>query len=45
MLKLKVNGQFVFDQSKGEPPNPKLIGNSEQWNFSLQLLHVEEEPQ
>jgi hypothetical protein len=43
MQKLKVNGQFVFDQVDAEPPSPKLIGNSEQWSFSLQLLHAEEE--
>jgi len=45
MQKLKANGQFVFDQQKGEPPSPKLLGNNEQWNFSLQLLHVEAEAQ
>jgi len=44
MQKLKVNGQFVFDQREGEPPSPKLMGNSEQWTFSLQLLHAEVEP-
>jgi hypothetical protein len=45
MQKLKVNGQFIFDQLNGEPPSPRLIGNNEQWNCSLQLLRVEEEPQ
>jgi hypothetical protein len=44
MQKLKVNGQFVFDQREGEPPSPRLMGNKEQWSFSLQLLHAEEEP-
>jgi len=44
MQKLKVNGQFVFDQREGEPPSPKLMGNNEQWTFSLQLLHAEVEP-
>ena len=44
MQKLKVNGQFMFDQQRGEPPSPKLSGNNEQWSFSLYLLHAEAEP-
>jgi hypothetical protein len=43
MQKLKANGQLVF--GNGEPPSPKLSGNNEQWNFSLQLLHAEMEAQ
>jgi len=45
MQKLKVNGQFVFDQNSGEPVAPRASGNTEQWNFSLQLAHTEAEPQ
>lgn len=45
MQKLKANGQFVFDQQNGEPPSPRLIGNQEEWSFSLQLTHPEAETQ
>jgi hypothetical protein len=45
MQKLKANGQFVFDQQNGEPPSPRLIGNREEWSFSLQLTHPEAEAQ
>jgi hypothetical protein len=45
MQKLKVNGQFVFDQNGGDPVAPRFNGNIEQWNFSLQLAHPEAEQQ
>lgn len=46
MQKLKVNGQYVFDQNSGDPVAPRLINpTTESWNFSLQLAHAEEEPQ
>ena len=41
MQKAKAGGQFIFDQRSGEPVNPRLIGNTEQWSFSLNLLHPE----
>ena len=45
LKKKQVNGQFVFDQTKGEPVNPRLNGNLETWNFSVDLLHSEAPPQ
>jgi hypothetical protein len=45
MQKLKVNGQPVFDPTKGETVNPRLSGNQESWNFSLELLRTEAEPE
>jgi hypothetical protein len=45
MQKLKVNGQFVFDQQNVQAINPRLNGNMETWNLGLQLLHTEAEPQ
>ena len=44
LQKLQRNGQFIFDQQKGTPPSPRLTGNSETWNFSLDLLNAEAEP-
>jgi hypothetical protein len=43
LQKTKVDGQFVFDQNAGIAPAPRLNGNSESWNCSLQLAHVEAE--
>jgi hypothetical protein len=46
MQKLKVNGQFVFDQQSVEPISPKMINaTTEGWNLGLQLVHTEAEPQ
>jgi hypothetical protein len=45
MQKLKVNGQFVFDQQNVQAINPRLSGNVESWSLGLQLLHTEAEPQ
>jgi hypothetical protein len=45
LKKKKVNGQFVFDQQKGDPVNPRMSGNAESWSFSVELLHAEAEPQ
>ncbi len=44
LKKKQVNGQFVFDQQKGDSVNPRLNGNIETWNFSLDLLHSEAAP-
>jgi hypothetical protein len=44
LKKKKVNGQFVFDQQKGDTVNPRVMaGNQVSWSFSLDLLHVEAE--
>ena len=45
LKKKKVNDQFVFNQSKGDTVNPRVSGNLEAWNFSLELLHAEAAPQ
>ncbi len=45
LQKYKVNGQYLFEQNSGEPPSPRLSGNTETWSFSLQLAHVDAEPQ
>jgi hypothetical protein len=45
MQKLKINGQFVFDQQSFVPPAPKLIGGNLQWNLSAQLAHPESDAQ
>ena len=45
MQNLKVNGQPMFKPNSGEPPAPRLNGNNENWNFSLQLAHTEAEPE
>jgi hypothetical protein len=44
LKKKKVNGQFVFDQEKGENVNPRAMGNQLSWSLSLELLHAEAEP-
>jgi hypothetical protein len=40
-----VNDQFVFDQSKGDPVNPREIPNGVSWNLTLELVHAEAAPQ
>jgi hypothetical protein len=46
LKKKKVNGQFVFDQQKGDTVNPRVAGNNlESWSLSLDLLHTEAAPQ
>jgi hypothetical protein len=45
LKKKKVNDQFIFDQRKGDPVNPRVSGNLESWNFNLELLHAEAAPQ
>ncbi len=45
LKKKKVKDQFVFDQHKGDPVNPRVSGNLESWNFNLELLHAEAAPQ
>ncbi len=44
LKKKKVNGQFVFDQDKGDAVNPKFNGNMGTWSLSLFLLHSEAAP-
>lgn len=45
LKKKKVNGQFIFDQNKGDTVNPRVVGgNQVTWSFSLELLHSEAEP-
>ncbi len=44
LKKKQVNGQFVFDQQKGDSVNPRLSGNIETWNLSVDLLHSEAAP-
>ena len=41
LKKKLVNSQFVFDQSKGDPVNPRVSGNLANWNLSLFLAHAE----
>jgi Tfp pilus assembly protein PilN len=43
MQKLKVNGQFVFDQNVLDQVAPKNVGGNLQWNFSLMLAHPDAE--
>ena len=43
LKKKQVNGQYVFDQQTGDPVNPKVSGNQETWNLSLNLVHAEVE--
>ena len=43
LKKKQVGSQFVFDQQKGDAVNPRLSGNLESWNLSLELLHGEAE--
>jgi hypothetical protein len=45
LKKKQVNGQYVFDQQKGDPVNPRTIPNGVSWNLTLELLHVEAEAQ
>jgi pimeloyl-ACP methyl ester carboxylesterase len=45
LKKKKVNGQFVFDQQKGDTVSPRFSGNVGTWNFSLELVHAEAAPQ
>ena len=45
LQKKQVNGQFVFDQQKGDPVNPKTIHDGVSWSLSLDLLHSEATPQ
>jgi hypothetical protein len=45
LRKKKVNDQFVFDQNVGDHVNPRLSGNQESWNLSLNLLHSEAPPE
>jgi hypothetical protein len=40
----KVGNEFVFDQTRGEPVNPKTSGSGVIWNLSLELTHSEAEP-
>jgi len=44
LRKKKVNGQFVFDQIKGDNVNPRFSGNQGTWSLSLELVHAEAEP-
>jgi len=44
LQKKQVNGQFVFDQKKGEPVNPKAMAGGLSWHLSLDLLHSEALP-
>jgi len=43
MQKATLNGQPMFDSHGAEPVNPKTVGGTVTWNFSLQLKHVEDE--
>ena len=43
LKKKKINGQFIFDQQKGDTVNPRMSGNAESWNFNLELVHAEAE--
>jgi hypothetical protein len=45
LKKKQVNGQYVFDQQKGDPVNPRTMPNGVSWNLTLELLHVEAEAQ
>jgi hypothetical protein len=46
MQKASLNGQRMFDAAKGEPVSPKSIPNNlVSWNFSLELLRTEAEPE
>jgi hypothetical protein len=46
LKKKKVGDQFVFDQQKGDNVNPRFGPDGKgTWNLSLELLHVEAEPQ
>ncbi len=44
LKKKQVNGQSVFDQTKGEPVNPRTIPSGVSWSLSLDLLHSEAAP-
>jgi len=44
LKKVKVNGQFVFDQTKGDTISPRVTTpNTLGWNFTLELLRADEE--
>ncbi|HZI33418.1 MAG TPA: hypothetical protein VFF11_13845, partial [Candidatus Binatia bacterium] len=44
LKKKKVDGQFVFDQDKGENVNPRFGANNVgTWSLTLYLLHSETE--
>lgn len=46
LRKKKVDGQFVFDQAKGDHVNPRIgQNNMGTWSMSLELQHAEAEPQ
>mgnify|MGYP001549037667 FL=1 len=45
LKKKQVNGQPVFDQTKGDPVNPRTIPGGVSWSLSLDLLHSEAAPQ
>jgi hypothetical protein len=45
LRKKKINGQFVFDQSRGEHVNPRIGPSVGTWSMSLELAHAEVEPQ
>ena len=46
LKKKKINDQFVFDQNKGDNVNPRFGANNVgTWSLSLELVHVEAEPQ
>jgi len=46
MQKATLNGQPVFDPAQGEPVSPKTFANEMvSWNFSLELLRSEAEPE
>jgi hypothetical protein len=40
----QVNGQYVFDQSKGEPVSPRVNPSGLSWSMTLELVHAEAEP-
>jgi hypothetical protein len=44
--KKQVNGQYVFDQAKGEHVNPRVASNGQEtWSLTLELVRTEAEPQ
>jgi hypothetical protein len=44
LKKVKVNGQFVFNQTKGDSISPRVTTpNTLGWNFTLELLRADEE--
>jgi hypothetical protein len=45
MQKARLNDQPMFKSQGGETVNPRLSGNTEVWNLSLELQRTEAEPQ